>query len=216
MTRKSEEAARSMAEYGVAWPDGSEDLFRLTADERGHVLVRHMDSSYDRAEGFKRAGDALADRCIELAVGGSIEETMVLAVLHAYHHAIEIELKRLLGALYRFHGVEKGRPHHHEIVELWTEVRGLLRRTSGDLTDAVDVSIARCLTQLAESTAKGEACRYSHDDKGNRLEMTQHFLDLANLKEVVNRITTYLAWMRDRYVDREAARREWEKEQKSW
>lgn len=216
MTKKSEEAARAMAEFGVAWPDGTENLFRLTADQRAHVLVRHMDSSYDRAEGFKRAGDALADRCIELAVGGSIEETIVLAVLHAYHHAIEIELKRLLGAAYRFYRVQKGRPHHHEIVELWTEARGLLRRTSGDLTDAVDTAITNCLTQLAESTAKGEACRYSHDEKGKRLEMTQHSLDLANLKDVVNRITTYVAWMRDRYVDREASRLEWENEQKSW
>lgn len=205
-----------MAEWAVAWPDGGEDLFRLTADERGHVLVRHFDSSYSRAEGFKRAGDELVDRCIERAVGGSIEETMVLVVLHTYHHAIEIHLKRLLNELYRLHGIEKGTPHHHEIVELWTEVRGLLRRTSGDLTDAVDEAITRCLTQLAESTAKGEACRYSHDEGGNRLPMTQHFLDLANLKNVVNRIATYLAWMRDRYYERYAQRLEWRREQESW
>ena len=101
-----------MEEWGIPWPDGSEDLFRMTPDERGHVMVRHMDSSYDRAEGFKRTGDALADHCIKLGVGSSIEETMVLSVLHACHHSIEIQLKCLLSPLYTFHRIEKGTPHH--------------------------------------------------------------------------------------------------------
>jgi hypothetical protein len=216
MSKKSEEAARSMDEWGVAWPDGNEDLFRLTEDERGHVLVRHLDSSYDRAEGFKRAGDALVDHCIGLAVGGSIEETMVLPVLHAYHHAIEIQIKRLLAQLYAYHKIEKGTPHHHELVELWKEPQGLLRRTSGVLTDPVAEAITRFVTQLAESTAKGEAARYSHDEFGKRLPVTQHFLDLANLKTVVNRVISYLSWTHDQYVERESQRREWEHEQESW
>jgi hypothetical protein len=123
MSKKSEEAARAMDEWGVAWPDGNEDLFRLTEDERGHVLVRHLDSSYDRAEGFKRGGDALVDHCIGLVVGGSIEETMVLP---------------------------------------------------------------------------------------------QHFLDLANLKTVVNRVISYLSWTHDQSVERESQPREWEHEQQNW
>jgi hypothetical protein len=216
MSKKSEEAARSMEEWNIPWPHGSEDLFDLTPDQRGHVMIRHMDSSYDRAEGFKRAGDALADHCISIAVGGSIEETMVLPVLHAYHHAIEIQLKRLLVALYRFHKIDQGTPHHHEIAELWKQARGLLRKTAGDLTDAVDDAVTRCISQLAESTSKGEAARYSHDEHGNRLPVTQEFLDLANVKTVMNRVYSYLSWYRDQYVEREGERRDWEREQESW
>ncbi len=216
MSKKSEEDASSFEELGVPWIRGDEDLYALGTAEDAHVLVRHFGSLDDRAEGFRRAGDELAKLCIAQRVGGTSDETMVLALLYLYHHAVELELKLLLLILYKVHGQDGGIPSVHDLVVLWNQARPLLRRRPGDLTDAVDTAISRVIQQLNQATAAGESCRYARDVNGEPLQLPLEFLDLGNIKTVVARVTSFLAWRRDRYIDEEGFHADWRAERDSW
>ena len=172
------------------WPQHGDSLFASGLDweaeaklgESWHPLLAY-------AMGYKEAADTvveavIAKKCPPDSVG--------YAVCFLYRHFIELMLKGLINLGTMLEERREDYPRDHSIYALWTKCRPLLELAfpNGEKvdTDAVE----NCIREMATLDPSGEAFRYAEDKKGRPTLRQPVQLDLANMRDVMDRMSGFL------------------------
>ena len=172
------------------WPQKGDTLFASGVDWESQALIGVSWGSFlTCAIGYKEAGD-----CVVAAVeaGDIARDLAVYPVCFLYRHYIELMLKGLISLRNQLRDRMADYPKHHNIRELWGVCRPLLEYAcpQGDPGDTQ--SVENCILELASLDPSGEAFRYSEDKSGNpSFEKATH-LNLANMRDVMRRLSAFL------------------------
>ncbi|HSW00554.1 MAG TPA: hypothetical protein VLI39_10305, partial [Sedimentisphaerales bacterium] len=83
-------------------------------------------------------------------------------------------------------------PKHHRLKDLWVEAKGLIRRHYGEDTPPEIDYIDPCIEEFHEHDPESFSFRYPTDKKGNLNLGGLSHINLRNLYETMDRLTSFL------------------------
>jgi hypothetical protein len=177
------------AERELPWPRQGDEVFAPADDWWMNACVNWGGGWLLYAVGYKNAGDALVTR---VADDRGEADALVYPIVFCYRQYLELMLKDTLRSARRFHDIEGSFDNEHSLLHHWRPLRPLLeRRWSGHPgpLDAVEAN----LTQFDDVDKGSFAFRYAITTRGDpSLPNEMRHINLRNLKEVVERIGTFL------------------------
>lgn len=172
-------------EHGIPTAEKGVPLFKPGGEE---PFVANVYASDDmRALGFKAA----ADKLIEVAANErQYVDLFVYAVGYLYRMYIESRLKEIIQSA-------TGRPlskrlRVHKLLTLWAEAKSIMKSSSQCFGDEELEAVEEKLQEFSRIDPSSDAFRYSTNKKGSPTLQGMQTLDLKNLKEVMDSISTAL------------------------
>lgn len=151
--------------------------------------------SYSKA--YRRAADSLVDVVLAKNTLGR-DATEICPILFLYRHFLELELKSLVVLAYLAQQTVNLRERvakllsTHSLTGLVSEYRAAAITGSTLPTFLTQFErVERCITEFAAHDSSSYVFRYPIDKKLNSNAVTLNSLDLANLREVVDKMTTF-------------------------
>ncbi len=83
-------------------------------------------------------------------------------------------------------------PQGHRLEDLWRKCRPLIEEACSDGEKADTDSVEKCLQEFHKLDPRGISLRYGEDRNGSPTLPTGTQLNLANLRDVMNRIAAFL------------------------
>jgi len=166
--------------------DQSGSLFSSGPDWRLNACVNYaFDDLYAYAEGYRRAGDMLAEQLIADPTHGL--DFVVYPLVFLYRHAIELQLKGVIRdgrRLLRLRAVPRKKLENHELDKLWELARPILEGVwpEGD-TRCLD-RIDAVVRELTEADPSSQAFRYDRDTHGNRTKPKLTHVNVEQFRRV--------------------------------
>lgn len=130
----------------IPWPDRRHDLRATGSDWTSHALVGYQEGR-GRAYGYRRAAEILADHML---AHRSDLNAVVFPFAACWRHHVEVRLKELLVDLQRLLDRPIVKCHHHDVLQLWNEVRPLMVEAYPDEERRDRSVVGRVLRQLAD------------------------------------------------------------------
>jgi hypothetical protein len=174
-----------------AWPERHHDLRAVGTDWTSHAMVgrRYSNPTLRRVVGFRRAAELLADHV--LAHRGDLD-SVFFPLASCWRHYVELRLKTLLVDLRRLLDLPVKQEHHHDIQQLWAEVRPLLVRADPGEERRHRSIVGRCLRQLAEIDPDDQSFRYGQrKDRTTTLEGIER-IDVRRFHDALLATANYL------------------------
>lgn len=141
------------------------------------------------AAGYKDAADLLVKG---VEANGSGQDTLVYPVLFLYRQYLELQLKDLIRQARRLLDKPGSFPTGHHIGNLWQVCHELLSEVFPNDSVAELNEIARLIGEFAAVDPTSEAFRYPQDRKGNATLPGIRYINLRNVREVVEKISFIL------------------------
>lgn len=170
------------------WPDRHHDLRATGADWSSHALVGYQ-AGRERAYGYRRAAEILADHML---VHRSDLNAVIFPFAACWRHHVEVLLKGVLVDLQRLLGVPVVEHHHHDVLQLWNEVRPLLVRAHPGEERRDRSVVGRLLAQLSELDPLGEDFRYGKRRDGSETLADVDRLDVRAFHEAMQGVSSFL------------------------
>jgi hypothetical protein len=177
-----------------SWPERHHDLRATGPDYRSHALVGYQ-AGWDRADGYRRAAEILADH---LLAHRHDLDAVVFPFAACWRHHVEVQLKGVLVDLQRLLDVPVVEHHHHDVLQLWNEVRPLLVKAHPGEERRDRAVVGRLLHQLAELDPLGEGFRYGKRRDGSATLAGVDRLDVRAFHEAMQAVASYLAAVMDK------------------
>lgn len=143
------------------------------------------------ASGYKRSADILVDR---LGREPCCDE-LLYPILYLYGHFLELELKRLLVDSSRFSENELGIENlnkNHNLYEIWSRLKSNFRHFYRDCPPEWIRVVDACINEFSQHNVRAQAFRYPFDREGNQTLDKLRWLDIANFRDVMTRISNFL------------------------
>jgi hypothetical protein len=140
------------------------------------------------AYGYILAANTVVEQA--LAKGGA--DALVYPAVFLYRQYIEITLKSFLGQIHGEGGNTKPRKANHDLVKLWTSLRGALDEDlhSNLPTESVEAT-ERLIKEIHKHDPDSTSFRYGEDKMGRKRLSRLHSVDLRNLRDVMSRIHNF-------------------------
>ena len=151
--------------------------------------------------GYKEAGDLL----LQNALGGGRQHVLVFPIVFMYRHYIELQLKEILLNNWAYLGISRGLPTYHNIGRLWAICRDVFHKMDEAVApeftktkqyqieivsryDALEAD----LKMFSQWDPNSESFRYPIDKRGKPIVVNLKDINLKELQELINRISTEL------------------------
>lgn len=171
-------------------PTSQDGLFKLTGHPHLNACIGWCSPDWNLyATGYKRAGDMLATYVIENAAR---QDTLVYPILFLYRQYVELSVKEIIRSGLRFLEREVEVPQHHDLGQLWTQAEKLLTEMfPGDSVEQVKET-GRIIKDLNKVDPQSIAFRYPVNKRGEQTLQGIRYINIENVREVVERLTVIL------------------------
>lgn len=174
----------------IPWPRKGDRLFVPRNDWWYNACLKFFSDNWDLyAEGYNLAGDLLVEH-----VGDTHrdQDSLVYPVVFLYRQYLELRLKQIIGVGNKLLNVPQKIPTNHNIVAIWKKCRKILEDVapSGPKED-LD-AVEECINQFSKTDPISTAFRYPVDKKSSPSTPSLTHINLRNLSEVMNRISSLL------------------------
>jgi len=174
----------------IPWPQKGDKLFKPDIDSEHNACLNYShDMSEAYISGYKLAGDVLVKHVKQKKRD---QDFLVYPIGFLYRQYLELRLKDIIKLGIELYAIDKEMLKHHDILKLWILAKKTLKKAwpKGDHTD-LDI-IEGCIKEYAEADPFSVSFRYSEDKKGNKtLEGISH-INLRNLADAIERISSLL------------------------
>jgi hypothetical protein len=168
------------------WPEPGDKLF-VRGTDMTTAWLRGNFSTY--AIGYKDAADALVERVVERE---NYADLMFYPIAFLYRHYLELRLKQLLITGGHVVYNESRLKHDHDLKRLWLPVRDMLESVWPDTYVAEMDTVGTCLDELCALDARSMSFRYPVTKDGLPTLGGLDRVDLVNLKNVMERVASFL------------------------
>ncbi len=172
------------------WPRKGDRLFKPDEDWMFNARINIFgDKLSIYADGYKKAGDIIVDY---LKDDGFEIDLIVYPIVFLYRQYIELRLKEIIREGKKLLDEKGDYPKHHKILYLWKEARDILVRVwpKGPKEDLE--AVESVLKQFAEKDPDSVTFRYDEDKKGKSTTKEIDYINVRNLKNVIDRIAGLL------------------------
>jgi hypothetical protein len=121
-----------------------------------------------------------------------------------WRHHVELQLKRALTDLRRLLDLPVVEEQHHDVLQLWNEVRPLLVRAHPSESRRDRSIVSRVLRQLAQLDPLGEDFRYAKRRDGSVTLAGADRLDVRAFHDAMQAVSNYLEGLVDDDLDLKA------------
>ncbi|OGW83349.1 MAG: hypothetical protein A2987_01230 [Omnitrophica bacterium RIFCSPLOWO2_01_FULL_45_10] len=174
----------------IPWPKKGDELFKSDIDWAHNACLNYThDMSEVYISGYKLAGDVLVGYIKQKKCD---QDLLVYPIGFLYRQYLELRLKDIIKLGIELYDMNNKMPTHHKIVELWALAKEILKKAwpKGDIKDLA--IIEKCIKEYAKADPASQSFRYSEDREGNKtLEGISH-INLRNLANVIERISSLL------------------------
>ena len=172
------------------WPQAGDSLIASGIDWETEALIDvSWDSFLTYAIGYKKAADSVV---VAVEARETAADLAVYPVCFLYRHYIELMLKGLITLGNQLRDRTSDYPKHHRIRDLWNTCRPLVESACPEGDPADTQTVEKCILELASLDPSGEAFRYSEDKGGNPSLNKATQFSLANMRDVMNRLSGFL------------------------
>jgi hypothetical protein len=178
------------AEADLPWPQKGDDPFALI---NGANLIACLNFMPDEpwggyAQGFKMSADLSVAYCEQR---GFDQDFLVYPVLFGYRHYIELALKEIIRAARRLLDEPGGVPETHNLSNLWNTAEPLLKQVEPNGQRTYE-DVRECIARFTSIDPTSEAGRYPvKRDGGLSLPEDRYHLELGQLRDVVERLSSF-------------------------
>ena len=141
------------------------------------------------ASGYKDAADRLVKG---VEANGTGQDTLVYPVLFLYRQYLELQFKDLIRQARRLLDKPSTFPKGHHIGKLWQVCHGLLSEVAPNESVAELNEITRLIEEFSSVDPSSEAFRYPQDLAGNPTLPGIRYINLRNVREVVEKVSFIL------------------------
>lgn len=174
----------------MPWPRAGDQLFIAASDWWMNASVNWGGGNLLIASGYQRGGDLLVET---VASNRHEADALVYPIVFCYRQYLELLLKEALAEARRYFRMRERVPPIHGLLELWEPLRVLLARHSRADPDGELEQVEEQLRQFDAIDGGSYAFRYATTKAGKpSLPKDMLHINLRNLREVVERIGTYL------------------------
>ena len=171
------------------WPkEGDRLLVTAKSPEHG---ARFSDDTLSRdvflGSGYMRAGAVLVESC--LADPSKCHE-LIYPVLFNYRHGLELAIKWVLDRYGRYAAIEEYELNH-DLARLWKSCRQVIEEVGGSGGEEALEVVEGIVCEFHTLDPKSFAFRYSRDKKGSPIELPLWFIDLANVRDVMEGVSNF-------------------------
>ena len=174
----------------IPWPKKGDKLFKSDSDWMHNACLNY---SHDMNEtyilGYKLAADTLVEYVKQKK---RKQDFLVYPIGFLYRQYLELRLKDIIKIGIELYDIDIKIPQHHDIMQTWTDAKKILKKEwpRGDIKDLIIVE--KCIKEYAKIDPVSESFRYSEDKKGRKtLDGISH-INLRNLADVIDRLSSLL------------------------
>lgn len=169
----------------VVWKNNNRSLMDSGDWRMNACLHFQSDMSYGYINGYRRAGRILYEYLIRSDMN---LDSLVYPIIFSYRHHFEIQLKKILGIGLALLEMNEGVGTHHNIITLWSRIRGVLKKIYGnDRTDYIE-SIEKYLTELHTLDPSGTEFRYHRKMDSSLSLVGIRNINLSNVVEILEEL----------------------------
>lgn len=175
-----------LADPRNTWPEVGDQPFRSDGKygELADTGARRNDGFWIRAIGFKRAGDLLAEHCLQT---GSDRDFLSFPMVFSYRHFLELSLKELAFMVFRARGDRAMRPYGHGLIGNWDMIRDFALDGPSSDTEAFEI-VDGVIAEFERVDPGSFAFRYGTGRRGELLIPDDlATINIRNLMDVMNR-----------------------------
>jgi hypothetical protein len=173
----------------LPWPREGDEVFVAADDWWMNACVNWGGGWLLYAFGYRNAAEALVARVAE---DRGEADALVYPIVFCFRQYLELLLKDTLREARRYHGIDDSFDHQHSLLHHWRPLRPLLEERWPGHPGPLD-AVEDNLTQIDAVDRGSFAFRYAITTRGDQsLPGELQRINLRNLKEVVERIGTFL------------------------
>ena len=173
------------------WPQPNERLFVSGADwEHNACVVSYSESLSTYAWYYKEGADELIRSAVE---DRSILDGVIRPIVYLYRQHVELTLKEIIYLSRSLQNETSDFPHHHNLVSLWDEAKRRLIEEYGSSTPTELNNLDTIVTEFSHHDPQSFAFRYPWDKKGQRTLPNIRHINVRNLRETMDRVSSFLS-----------------------
>ncbi len=171
-------------------PRQDEKLFRAGTDRQFNACINCYDRSLASvASSYMEGAQALARATVE---GDALLDLAILPIVYLYRQYLELVIKDIIDTARRLEGEGEAYPKHHNLRKLWTEAERLIRKHYGQQAPEELDHVQPCIDEFDEHDPESFSFRYPTDKKGNASLRDITHINVRNLNETMNRLSSFL------------------------
>jgi len=169
-------------------PSATDQLFATATDARREACLNYFSNAWTfYAVGYKDAADALVDQFMRTG-----HHPLIHPIISNYRHYLELSLKDLIRQARQCLRSTAEFPMVHRLDELWRKLCGLLDELGSDTARDEMQQIGRLIDEFMAVDPWSQAFRYPEDRQGNPSLPGIEYVDVANVRGVINKIAVIL------------------------
>lgn len=180
----------SLSPEQLPWPRSGDQLFGPDDDWYNNAFVNFAFDSWDLyASGYLQAAQLLVKAIVNTRRS---PDAVVYPIAFLYRHYLELRLKTIITEGQELLDRRVELPMHHNLDVLWKTARKIIEEVySKDPKGPVE-AVEECMVQFCDLDRQSFAFRYPADKLGNRYLEGLKLLNVRQLGEVMDRISTFL------------------------
>lgn len=184
-----EEEKEIEEDFNIPWPQKGDELFKADEDWWHNACLNFsLDMNIGYVYGYKKAADILVEYIKHTQRD---HDYLVYPIVFLYRHHLELIIKKIIKDGNQLLDILNKVPQHHKIKQLWDNCKTIVQKVwpegSPDDLDAVE----QCLNQFNEIDQTSIGFRYPTDKQGNPTIPEIKHINLRNLAEVMERISSF-------------------------
>jgi len=178
------------ADGEIPWPRSGDQLFGPDEDWYNNAFINSALDSWDLyASGYLQAAQMLIKAIVNTRES---PDAVVYPIALLYRHYLELRLKTIITEGQELLGQRVELPMHHNLDVLWKTGREIMEEVySKDPKEPVK-ALEECMVQFCNLDRRSYAFRYPADKLGNRYLKELKLLNVRQLGEVMDRISSFL------------------------
>lgn len=171
------------------WPTQSHSLFASSGVDQLHTFIDWWPGHLGRRLGYKQAAEMLGQAMVD--AHASDRDLLVFPWLHCWRHWLELELKNLLNVCERISGEEVKIRRSHKVLDLWRELKPMLKRLRPSDGVAEMQILDRLIAEMAELDPDSMHSRYPVLKDGSPTLTTRKVLDVVEVHDAMSGIAAF-------------------------
>jgi len=170
-----------------SWPDKKKKSLFSERKDWWNAARLEIGSKAEGLSIYSRGYKDAADRLVEYAQTDKTSiNLLVFPILFLYRHYLELALKEIIIAATRYLAMEQNDIKGHDLIRLWERVKGLISEANLDIPNTEMSAVANQISQFHKLDESSETFRYPVDNKGNIFKNLSEYINIENVKEIVD------------------------------
>ncbi|KAA0226940.1 hypothetical protein EDS67_18675 [candidate division KSB1 bacterium] len=175
----------------LSWPEKKKSLFSERKDwwNVARLKIRGEAEGFSiYSEGYRDA----ADKLVEYAKTDQTSiDSLIFPILFLYRHYIELALKEIILAATLYLGKQHKSIKSHNLTQLWQRVKELISEVELDIPIDEMIAIENQISQFDMLDNSSETFRYPVDKQGNVFKKLSDYVNVENVREIVDGLHTW-------------------------